>query len=122
MPGLIGFCLQAVLLKELSNIRESAAETCLRELHKTNSPLIMALCGSKGAAKAFAISPHIFYYFTRYLPILGRCCLWVLLKSPSLASLHCHFPFSATLPSLLPKGVCMEGFYGFKPPMNDILL
>lgn len=41
--------LEAVLLKELSDIREAAANSCLKELHKANSPLIMALCGSKGS-------------------------------------------------------------------------
>lgn len=41
--------LEAVILKELSVIRESAGKVCKRELHHTNSPLIMALCGSKGS-------------------------------------------------------------------------
>lgn len=41
--------LEAVILKELSVIRDHAGKACLRELHKTNSPLIMAICGSKGS-------------------------------------------------------------------------
>lgn len=41
--------LEAVILKELSVIRESAGKVCKRELHRSNSPLIMALCGSKGS-------------------------------------------------------------------------
>nr|XP_032834584.1 DNA-directed RNA polymerase III subunit RPC1 isoform X1 [Petromyzon marinus] len=41
--------LEAVILKELSVIRDHAGSACLRELHKTNSPLTMALCGSKGS-------------------------------------------------------------------------
>ncbi|KAJ6643220.1 DNA-directed RNA polymerase III subunit RPC1, partial [Pseudolycoriella hygida] len=41
--------LEAVLLRVLSNIRDSAAKACFRELHPTNSALIMALCGSKGS-------------------------------------------------------------------------
>lgn len=41
--------LEAVILKELSVIRESAGKVCKRELHHSNSPLIMALCGSKGS-------------------------------------------------------------------------
>ncbi|XP_013774384.1 DNA-directed RNA polymerase III subunit RPC1-like [Limulus polyphemus] len=41
--------LEAVILKELSVIRDHAGKACLKELHKTNSPLIMALCGSKGS-------------------------------------------------------------------------
>ncbi|XP_077557987.1 DNA-directed RNA polymerase III subunit RPC1-like [Haemaphysalis longicornis] len=41
--------LEAVCLKELSSVRDHAGRACLRELHKTNSPLIMALCGSKGS-------------------------------------------------------------------------
>eukprot|EP00063_Salmo_salar_P066969 XP_014041804.1 PREDICTED: DNA-directed RNA polymerase III subunit RPC1-like [Salmo salar] len=40
--------LEALILKELSVIRDHAGSACLRELDKTNSPLIMALCGSKG--------------------------------------------------------------------------
>ncbi|KXJ16487.1 DNA-directed RNA polymerase III subunit RPC1 [Exaiptasia diaphana] len=41
--------LEAVILKELSVIRDHAGKACLRELHKTNTPLNMALCGSKGS-------------------------------------------------------------------------
>lgn len=39
---------QALILRELSVIRDRAGSACLRELDKSNSPLIMALCGSKG--------------------------------------------------------------------------
>ena len=41
--------LEAIILKELSNIRDHAGKICQQELHPTNSPLIMALAGSKGA-------------------------------------------------------------------------
>lgn len=41
--------LEAVMLRELSSIREQAAKACFRELHPTNSALIMALSGSKGS-------------------------------------------------------------------------
>ncbi|XP_004561311.1 DNA-directed RNA polymerase III subunit RPC1 [Maylandia zebra] len=41
--------LEALILKELSVIRDRAGSACLRELDKSNSPLIMALCGSKGS-------------------------------------------------------------------------
>lgn len=41
--------LEAVMLRELSSIRELAAKACFRELHPTNSALIMAQCGSKGS-------------------------------------------------------------------------
>ena len=37
-----------MILKELSVIRDHAGKACLRELHKSNSPLNMAVCGSKG--------------------------------------------------------------------------
>ena len=30
-------------------IRDHAGKACLRELHKSNSPLTMAVCGSKGS-------------------------------------------------------------------------
>jgi len=35
-------------LRELSVIREHCGKACLQELHRTNSPLTMAVCGSKG--------------------------------------------------------------------------
>ncbi|CAH1249658.1 POLR2A [Branchiostoma lanceolatum] len=41
--------LEAVILKELSVIRDHAGKACLTELHKSNSPLTMAICGSKGS-------------------------------------------------------------------------
>ncbi|GFS26302.1 DNA-directed RNA polymerase subunit [Elysia marginata] len=41
--------LEAKILKELSVIRDHAGEACRVELHKTNSPLNMAVCGSKGS-------------------------------------------------------------------------
>ncbi|XP_036293989.1 DNA-directed RNA polymerase III subunit RPC1 isoform X4 [Pipistrellus kuhlii] len=41
--------LEALILKELSVIRDHAGSACLRELDKSNSPLTMALCGSKGS-------------------------------------------------------------------------
>ena len=37
-----------LFLKELSVIRDRAGQACLRELDKSNSPLTMAICGSKG--------------------------------------------------------------------------
>nr|CAD7197843.1 unnamed protein product [Timema douglasi] len=41
--------LEAIILKELSVIRDHAGKACLRELHPSNSPLVMALSGSKGS-------------------------------------------------------------------------
>ncbi|GFT84690.1 DNA-directed RNA polymerase III subunit RPC1 [Nephila pilipes] len=41
--------LENKIISELSAIRERAAQVCYKELHKTNSPLIMAQCGSKGS-------------------------------------------------------------------------
>ncbi|RDD41425.1 DNA-directed RNA polymerase III subunit RPC1 [Trichoplax sp. H2] len=41
--------LEAVILRELSVIREDAGKICLKELHPSNAPLTMALCGSKGS-------------------------------------------------------------------------
>ena len=40
---------KAMILKELSVIRDHAGKACLQELHKSNSPLTMAVCGSKGS-------------------------------------------------------------------------
>lgn len=41
--------LEAVILRELSAIREQAAKACFEELPKSNSALVMALSGSKGS-------------------------------------------------------------------------
>lgn len=41
--------LEAMILKELSSIREAAGKSCKNELLQTNSALIMAQCGSKGS-------------------------------------------------------------------------
>ncbi|KAL1139349.1 hypothetical protein AAG570_006333 [Ranatra chinensis] len=41
--------LEAVILKELSVIRDRAGKACLNELSTANSPLVMALSGSKGS-------------------------------------------------------------------------
>ncbi|KAK9891975.1 hypothetical protein WA026_017458 [Henosepilachna vigintioctopunctata] len=41
--------LESVMLKELSAIREHAGQACVEESVPTNSPLIMALSGSKGS-------------------------------------------------------------------------
>ncbi|ENN81759.1 hypothetical protein YQE_01852, partial [Dendroctonus ponderosae] len=41
--------LEAMMLKELSVIRDHAGQACLAELPSTNSPLVMALSGSKGS-------------------------------------------------------------------------
>jgi DNA-directed RNA polymerase III subunit RPC1 len=40
--------LEAMILRELSFIRDRAGTTCLKNLSKLNSPLTMAVCGSKG--------------------------------------------------------------------------
>jgi DNA-directed RNA polymerase III subunit RPC1 len=40
---------QAVITGTLSKIREDAGQLCIRSLPWFNAPLIMALCGSKGA-------------------------------------------------------------------------
>lgn len=41
--------LEAVILKELSVLRDRAFQVCLKELPRSNSPLVMALSGSKGS-------------------------------------------------------------------------
>ncbi|KAG1714420.1 DNA-directed RNA polymerase III subunit RPC1 [Nymphon striatum] len=41
--------LEAVMLKTLSDIREAAGKACVKNLPISNSPLTMALCGSKGS-------------------------------------------------------------------------
>jgi len=41
--------LEANILHELSTIRDKAGKSSLTALHKSNAPLVMALCGSKGS-------------------------------------------------------------------------
>ncbi|KAG5346572.1 RPC1 polymerase, partial [Acromyrmex charruanus] len=41
--------LETRILNELSVIRDDVGKACLKELHPTNTPLTMALCGSKGS-------------------------------------------------------------------------
>ncbi|XP_019885205.1 DNA-directed RNA polymerase III subunit RPC1 isoform X2 [Camponotus floridanus] len=41
--------LETKILNELSVIRDNVGKACLKELHRTNTPLTMALCGSKGS-------------------------------------------------------------------------
>ncbi|KAL6268377.1 hypothetical protein P5V15_001510 [Pogonomyrmex californicus] len=41
--------LETKILNELSVIRDNVGKACLKELHPSNTPLIMALCGSKGS-------------------------------------------------------------------------
>ena len=50
MLSLVRLYLQAVILKELSQIRDATGKSCRQELPPTNSPLIMATCGSKGVS------------------------------------------------------------------------
>lgn len=40
---------EGAVLKALSDIRDSAGKLCVQELHKMNTPLIMAQSGSKGS-------------------------------------------------------------------------
>ena len=49
-PGMsVEETLEAIINKELSSVRDYAGKECKEELHMTNSPLIMALCGAKGS-------------------------------------------------------------------------
>ncbi|KAE9413899.1 hypothetical protein Angca_008466, partial [Angiostrongylus cantonensis] len=41
--------LEALILRELSSIRDKAGKTCVRNLSKHNAALTMAVCGSKGS-------------------------------------------------------------------------
>ena len=41
--------LENIVQKELSEIRDTSAGACFRELSRHNTPLNMALCGSKGS-------------------------------------------------------------------------
>ena len=41
--------LESIINKELSEIRDHAGKACVKELGRKNSPLLMAMCGSKGS-------------------------------------------------------------------------
>ncbi|KAI6190923.1 DNA-directed RNA polymerase subunit [Aphelenchoides bicaudatus] len=41
--------LESLILHELSQIRDHAGKSCVKNLSKYNSPLLMAICGSKGS-------------------------------------------------------------------------
>lgn len=40
--------LESMISSELSHVRDSVGETCMKELSRHNAPLIMATSGSKG--------------------------------------------------------------------------
>lgn len=61
--------LEAVILKELSVIREHAGQACVSELPSTNSPLIMALSGSKGRFLFLIYSAHFIFMINFYFRI-----------------------------------------------------
>ncbi|KAI6183781.1 DNA-directed RNA polymerase subunit [Aphelenchoides bicaudatus] len=49
-PGMTeGETLESLILHELSQIRDHAGKSCVKNLSKSNSPLLMAICGSKGS-------------------------------------------------------------------------
>jgi DNA-directed RNA polymerase III subunit RPC1 len=50
MPGCTPLeTLESKMNKELSEIRDKAGNMCIAHLHPLNSPLVMAVCGSKGS-------------------------------------------------------------------------
>lgn len=51
-------------------IRDRAGRACLRELDKSNSPLIMALCGSKGKLVRKETNITILHFFFVCLGLL----------------------------------------------------
>jgi len=57
-----------MILRELSVIRDHAGKACLRELHSSNSPLTMAVCGSKGGLGETIRSGTKYGYSTLYYP------------------------------------------------------
>ena len=66
--------LEANILHELSTIRDKAGKTSLTALHKSNAPLVMALCGSKGQPKFYLLLRLALIYALvsvgyRYLPL-----------------------------------------------------
>lgn len=77
----LGF--QALILKELSVIRDHAGSACLRELDKSNSPLIMALCGSKGRDSEALEVDCLLHHGSQN----GLFCLYSLLYTVSCASI-----------------------------------
>lgn len=78
--------LEAVILKELSVIRDHAGKACLKELPRSNSPLVMALSGSKGTV--YYICHHCIF-----LVIQPNLSCYNIVSSPKLSRLfYQHFP------------------------------
>jgi DNA-directed RNA polymerase III subunit RPC1 len=49
-PGLTeAATLESLILHELSQIRDHAGKACVHNLSRSNAPLLMAICGSKGS-------------------------------------------------------------------------
>ena len=67
--------LQAVILKELSQIRDATGKSCRQKLPPTNSPLIMATCGSKGVS-LLPLVCHLYPQYFHHYPLLSPCLLY----------------------------------------------
>lgn len=48
--------LEVMISGMLSKVRETLGDTCTRELSRHNAPLIMAVCGSKGALQSWTVA------------------------------------------------------------------
>lgn len=64
-----------MILKELSQIRDATGKSCRQKLPPTNSPLIMATCGSKGVSLLPLVCHHYPLYCHHY-PLLSPCLLY----------------------------------------------
>ena len=58
-------------------IRDHAGKACLRELHKSNSPLTMAVCGSKGTIWTFVarrgLKGTLVFHSLQQAPFTSAC-------------------------------------------------
>ena len=76
-----------MILRELSVIRDHAGKACLRELHKSNSPLNMAICGSKGCQPSWSVDLYLYF-----LKFTGNMHIYSFVQNLSLVSTYTNVP------------------------------
>ena len=81
-----------MILKELSQIRDATGKSCRQKLPPTNSPLIMATCGSKGVSILSPCFVTITYCIVAITLCIAAITLYIV-TVPSVLSplpLYCH--------------------------------
>ena len=101
--------LESLILKELSAIRDKAGKASLTALHKSNAPLTMALCGSKGS----------FINISQMIACVGQQAI----NGKSCSRFHGNFSFILVydrIPNIRPRAWELIEFWGSS--INDRLI